>query len=98
MKKPTKGLKTALPKRGERTPAKVTIHKLATGVAGLDDIVGGGIPEFSMNLLGGTPGCGKTTMVHQFAFANGVASRFERVIHLDHGELVISPARTEANS
>ena len=70
MKKPTKKAKNAVPKRRESEPAKVMIHKLATGVAGLDDIVGGGIPEFSMNLLGGTPGCGKTTMVHQFAFAN----------------------------
>ena len=50
MKKPTEKSKNAVPKRGEPAPAKVTIHKLATGVAGLDDIVGGGIPEFSMNL------------------------------------------------
>ena len=28
-------------------PAKVTIRKLPTGVRGLDDILGGGIPEFS---------------------------------------------------
>ena len=75
MKKPIKKAKSAVPKRGEPAPAKVTIHKLATGVAGLDEIVGGGIPEFSMNLLGGTPGCGKTTMVHQFAFANATPER-----------------------
>ena len=48
MKKPTKKPKNALPKQGEPAPTKVTMHKLTTGVAGLDDIVGGGIPEFSI--------------------------------------------------
>src|SRR5471032_3187967 len=48
---------------------KVTIQRLATGVPGLDDLLGGGIPEFSFNLLAGTPGSGKTTMAHQIMFA-----------------------------
>jgi len=50
--------------------AKVPIRKLPTGVRGLDDIAGGGIPEFSFNIIAGTPGCGKTTLAHQFVFAN----------------------------
>ncbi len=49
--------------------SKVTIQRLATGVPGLDDLLGGGIPEFSFNLLAGTPGSGKTTMAHQIMFA-----------------------------
>ncbi len=49
---------------------KVTIHKLPTGVPGLDDILGGGLPEFSFNIIAGAPGCGKTTLAHQFIFAN----------------------------
>src|SRR3984885_4956572 len=56
-------------------PAKVMIRKLPTGVAGLDDILGGGVAEFSMSILGGTPGCGKTTLAHQIAFANATAER-----------------------
>jgi circadian clock protein KaiC len=44
-------------------------------VRGLDGILGGGFPEFSFNLIGGYPGCGKTTLVHQIAFANGTADR-----------------------
>jgi circadian clock protein KaiC len=52
---------------------KVTIHKLPTGVRGLDDILGGGIPEFSFNIIAGTPGCGKTTLAHQIIFANARA-------------------------
>src|SRR5687768_18518169 len=49
---------------------KVPIHKLATGVRGLDEILGGGLPEFSFNIITGTPGCGKTTLAHQIVFAN----------------------------
>ncbi|WP_332854856.1 ATPase domain-containing protein [Duganella sp. S19_KUP01_CR8] len=48
---------------------KVTIQRLATGVPGLDELLGGGIPEYSLNLLAGTPGSGKTTMAHQIMFS-----------------------------
>jgi circadian clock protein KaiC len=54
---------------------KVTIHKLPTGVAGLDEIVGGGLPEFSFNIIAGAPGSGKTTLAHQFVFANATPER-----------------------
>lgn len=48
---------------------KVLIHRLATGVPGLDSILGGGLPEFSFNLITGPPGSGKTTLAHQLMFA-----------------------------
>jgi len=48
---------------------KVPIHLLETGVPGLDAILGGGLPEFSFNLLAGTPGSGKTTLAHQIMFS-----------------------------
>src|SRR6478672_1234730 len=54
---------------------RVIIKKLPTGVPGLDEILGGGIPEFSFNIIAGTPGCGKTTLAHQVAFANATAAR-----------------------
>lgn len=47
----------------------VRIQKLVTGVPGLDALLGGGLPEFSFNLLAGTPGSGKTTLAHQMMFA-----------------------------
>jgi circadian clock protein KaiC len=67
--------KAAQPTAQTRRPPKVTIKKLPTGVPGLDEILGGGIPEFSFNLIGGSPGCGKTTLVHQIAFANGAVEQ-----------------------
>ena len=48
---------------------RVRIHRLATGVPGLDQILGGGLPEFSFNLIAGAPGAGKTTLAQQIMFA-----------------------------
>ncbi len=54
---------------------KVQIRKLPSGVAGLDEILGGGFPEFSFNIIAGAPGTGKTTMAYQFIFANATEAR-----------------------
>src|ERR1700723_3887083 len=54
---------------------RVIIRKLPTGVRGLDDILGGGIGEFSFNVIAGTPGCGKTTLAHQIIFANATVKK-----------------------
>ncbi len=54
---------------------KVRIRNLSSGVDGLDEVLGGGIPELSFNLIVGGPGCGKTTLGTQIAFANGTPDR-----------------------
>lgn len=54
---------------------KVTINRLCTGVPGLDEVLGGGLPEFSFNLIAGQPGCGKTTLAHQIMFALATPER-----------------------
>src|SRR5437868_7132427 len=54
---------------------KVSIGRLATGVPGLDAVLGGGLPEFSFNILAGAPGTGKTTLAHQIMFANASPER-----------------------
>jgi circadian clock protein KaiC len=48
---------------------KISIRRLATGVPGLDNLLGGGLPEFSFNLIAGTPGSGKTTLAFQIMFS-----------------------------
>jgi circadian clock protein KaiC len=54
---------------------RVLIRKLPSGVPGLDEVLGGGFPEFSFNLIAGGPGSGKTTMAHQIMFANASPER-----------------------
>jgi circadian clock protein KaiC len=54
---------------------RVPIRKLPSGVPGLDEVLGGGVPEFSFNLIAGGPGCGKTTLGHQIMFANATPER-----------------------
>lgn len=49
---------------------RVPIARLPTRVSGLDDVLGGGLPEYSFNLIAGGPGTGKTTLAHQIMFAN----------------------------
>src|SRR5205814_3555609 len=75
MKKQNDAAKRKRPKKVVSQPAKVTIQKIPTGVRGLDDILGGGIPEFSFNIIAGSPGCGKTTLAHQIVFANATAQK-----------------------
>jgi circadian clock protein KaiC len=54
---------------------KVKIEKLPTGVPRLDDVLGGGVPEYSFNVIAGDPGSGKTTLAHQIIFANATKQR-----------------------
>ena len=54
---------------------RVRIRQMPTGVPGLDEILGGGLPEYSFNIIAGAPGCGKTTLVHQIMFANASPER-----------------------
>ena len=54
---------------------KAAINRLATGVPGLDEVLGGGLPEFSFNLIAGQPGSGKTTLGHQIMFTLATAER-----------------------
>jgi circadian clock protein KaiC len=47
---------------------KVPIRLLPTGAPGLDAVLGGGVPEFSFNLIAGAPGSGKTTLAQHIMF------------------------------
>lgn len=46
------------------------LEKLSTGVKSLDLILNGGIPKYSVNIIGGPPGAGKTILAQQIIFQN----------------------------
>lgn len=56
-------------------PESQVIRNIPTGVLGLDTVLGGGLCEYSFNLIGGAPGAGKTTLVQQIIFANATRER-----------------------
>jgi circadian clock protein KaiC len=51
------------------------IRSIATGVPGFDAVLGEGLPEYSFNLIAGSPGSGKTTLAQQIVFANATRER-----------------------
>jgi circadian clock protein KaiC len=60
--------------------------RIATGVSGLDDILGGGLTPHRLYLIEGLPGSGKTTLALQFLLS-GVA-RGEPVLYITLSETV----------
>src|SRR6476660_5831972 len=69
----------------ERPSARSTsIPLLSSGVAGLDDILAGGLPARRLYLLDGAPGTGKTTLALQFLLAG--VSNCERGLHVTLAE------------
>src|SRR5688572_9893674 len=60
----------------KRTAAeRPKLELLPTGVPGLDEVLGGGLPALSLNVIAGGPGSGKTTLAMQMLFANATAAR-----------------------
>jgi circadian clock protein KaiC len=57
-----------------------------TGITGLDDVLGGGLPRNRLYLVQGDPGVGKTTMALQFLL-EGV-KRKEKVLYISLSETV----------
>src|ERR1051326_6547284 len=58
-----------------KAPDRVPINQLPSGVQGLDEVLGGGIPEYSFNLIVGAPGTGKTTLSQQIMFTLATPER-----------------------
>ena len=61
--------------RKQATRTLPPLELLDTGVPGLNDVLGGGIPVLSFNLIAGDPGSGKTTLTMQLLFANATVKR-----------------------
>lgn len=58
--------------------------KVPTGIAGLDEILGGGLPPRRLYLIQGEPGSGKTTLALQFLLAGAEAG--EKVLYISLSE------------
>jgi KaiC/GvpD/RAD55 family RecA-like ATPase len=58
--------------------------RVSTGVPGLDDMLGGGMPEESILLVSGGPGTGKTIMSLQYI--NSAVSRGEPCVYISFEE------------
>ena len=74
MTKPTPGSKSipaSRPKSGQKSrtvpePRRTLLPKAATGIRGLDEITGGGLPKGRPTLVCGGAGCGKTLLAMEF--------------------------------
>ncbi|MFL5579828.1 MAG: ATPase domain-containing protein [Gemmatimonadaceae bacterium] len=67
-----------------RARAARSVPLARTGIAGLDEILGGGLPAGRLYLLDGSPGTGKTTLALQFLLAG--AARGERGLYVTLSE------------
>jgi circadian clock protein KaiC len=63
----------------QNDPLRVSIPMLPTGVPGLDEVLGGGLPEYAFTLIAGAPGTGKTTLSQQLMF--GLATPERPALH-----------------
>jgi KaiC/GvpD/RAD55 family RecA-like ATPase len=61
------------------------MERIKTGVTGLDEILGGGIPKNQLALVTGTSGTGKTTLATQFIHA-GCTKYNEKGVYLSFEE------------
>jgi circadian clock protein KaiC len=66
------------------TPTTTDNHFLPTGIAGLDHVLGGGLPAHHLLLIEGAPGTGKTTMALQFLLQG--AAQGERTLYVTLAE------------
>lgn len=65
-------------------PDAVGTTRVATGIHGLDEILGGGLPGRRVHLVQGNPGAGKTTLALQFLLEG--ARRGERGLYISLSE------------
>ena len=52
--------------QSEKKTQGTTIHRIKTGVLGLDNLLSGGLPQHTITLVSGAPGSGKSIFCYQF--------------------------------
>lgn len=60
---------------------KVNVERVRTGVEGLDEMMGGGIPKGNLVVLSGDPGSGKTVLCWQFIY-EGITKYNENAVYV----------------
>lgn len=71
-------------KRRGMDEANINVPRTTTGVPGLDEILGGGLPERRLYSVEGSAGTGKTTLAFQFLLEG--ASRGEQALFVSFSE------------
>src|SRR3954467_12879440 len=72
---------------GKRPTAHTGVAKTPTGIQGLDEITGGGLPRGRPTLICGGPGCGKTIFAMEFLM-NGARLFHEPGVFLSFEESI----------
>jgi len=67
--------------KAKTTPQVELVKKIETGIEGLDEVLGGGLPIESLNLVSGTCGTGKSTLALQFLY-HGAKFRDEPGVYI----------------
>jgi len=69
---------------GKRTPTVPTSRRFVkTGISGLDEMLGGGIPARHSVLVAGGPGCGKTSVCFEYLLRGALAGEKGLYISLE---------------
>src|SRR5262245_60691427 len=66
------GRRGSMAKNGNGRGGTTRFPKASTGIQGLDEITGGGIPRGRPSLVCGGPGCGKTLLAMEFLVRGAV--------------------------
>ncbi len=78
-----------------RTLELPVLGRMPTGVPGLDDVLGGGLPAGRSCLIAGFPGTGKTTLGNQMAFSHAASggSVIYATIHAETHDVMLANLR-----
>lgn len=68
----------------DQSPEKLNLHRLSTHISELDRVLGGGLVQGSLVLLGGSPGIGKSTLLLQAC--SGLSQKNGKVLYISAEE------------
>src|SRR3954454_9542107 len=72
--------------RAKSKMSRVPLSKTPTGIDGLDEVTGGGLPKGRTTLVWGSAGCGKTLLAMEF-LAHGALQYGEPGVCIERNEI-----------